>query len=139
MIAHRFLLPGLIVLGVQLFAPAARADGFDVRLHGKRASIGITIGGHSRDTCPPARPIGYERREWIPGHYEVVCDRVWIPGREERRCVPAVYEWRTDHCGRTYQVCVRPAREEIVCIPGRYETRERRVWVEGGWRVRACN
>lgn len=121
------------------FAPAAHAQELGIRYHKKNVSIGLTLG----NACAPApyyptRPIGYERREWIPSHYETISEQVWVPGREERVWVPAVYEWRTDHCGRTYQVVVCPARYETRCTPGRYETVTRQVWVEGGWRVKHC-
>lgn len=133
----RFLLPVLLASTPALLASTARADGLDVRVQHKHVSVGLSLGHAPRPVCPP-RPIGYESREWIPGHYETVVENVWIPGCEERVWVPPVYEWRTDACGRPHKVLVRGGCHEVIRTPGRFEARERRVWVEGGWRVRHC-
>lgn len=131
-----FALTGLVAFAA--FAPAARAQEVGIQFHKKNVSIGITL-GHGRDHDQrPRRPIGYEGREWIPSHYETVTERVWVPGREEHVLVPAVYEWRHDHCGRLVQVLVSPAHYETRCTSGRFELVTRQVWVEGGWRVKPC-
>jgi len=121
-----------------VLAPAARADGFGIHAekHTKHASVGVWFGSPA-PVCPP-RPIGYAQREWIPAHWQTVNDNVWIPGREEQVWNAPVYEWRTDHCGRSYSVCVQPGFWSRVCTPGHYEVRPRSVWVEGGWRMKPC-
>lgn len=122
-------------------APAARADGFGVQIgkHTKHASIGVWFGSPAPrpPVCAP-RPIGYAEPEWIPAHWQTVTDNVWVPGHEERVWNAPVYEWRFDHCGRKYSVCVRPGFWNTVCTPGHYEARPRSVWVEGTWRAKPC-
>ncbi|MBL8858008.1 MAG: hypothetical protein JNL28_05865 [Planctomycetes bacterium] len=120
------------------FAPAATAQDLGIRFQKKNVSVGLHIGNRPAPHRPPARPMGYAQREWVPSHYETITEQVWVPGREERVYIPARYEWRYDACGRAYQVLVCPARYETRCTPGRFETRTREVWVEGGWRVKHC-
>lgn len=131
-----FALTGLVVLTA--LAPTASAQELGISFQKKNVSVGISLGhGHRPAPCPP-RGIGHERREWIPSHYETIREQVYVPGREERVFVPAVYEWRQDHCGRLVSVLVCAAHYETRCTSGHYEVVTRQVWVEGGWRVRHC-
>lgn len=124
-----------LVLGFT--SASAHASGLDIRLGGKKASIGIHIGNGPHAPLP--RPIGYAKREWVPGHFETVQDRVWVEGRQERVWVAPAYAWRHDACGRAIRVCVQPGYWNTVCTPGRYEMIARQVWIEGGWRVMHCD
>jgi hypothetical protein len=79
---------------------------------------------------------GYESsRVWIPGRYETVARRVWVPGPVRRVWVEPVYEWRFGHCGLEY-VCVRQGYWRSVQLPGRYEIRNERVYRPGHWVAR---
>ena len=132
-----------VLAAVLAFAPSASAQELGIAFKKKHVSIGLTVGDrctpmHSAPVCYSPRPIAYERREWGPSHYETITEQVFVPGRQEQFYVPAVYEWRTDHCGRSFQVVVCPAHHETRCTPGHYETVTRQIWVEGGWRVRQC-
>lgn len=131
-----FVLPFLAT--VFAFAPAANAQEIGIQYKKKNVSIGLSIGHHGSRGHRAPRPVRYEQREWIPSHYETISEQVWCAGREERVFVPAVYQWRTDNCGRRYQVISSPAHYETRCTPGHYETVTRQVWVEGGWRMRHC-
>lgn len=94
-----------------------------------RGSLAVTIGLPAR-TCAPARV-------WVPGRYDVRCERVWIEGCERQVWVEPCYETRWDSCGRPYRVQVRPGHWRPVRDPGRWEQREVRVWIPGHWREAA--
>ena len=68
---------------------------------------------------------------YIPGHYEVIRERVRIPGATYRVYVPASFQsccpGSFSHNGSKY----RPGRYELRKKPDRYEYRNRRVWVPG--------
>ena len=79
---------------------------------------------------------GYESsRVWIPGFYETVARRVWVPGPVQRVWVDPVYEWSIGHCGWQY-VCVRQGYWRTVHLPGHYEVRHERVYRPGRWAAR---
>ena len=117
-----------------LLAPAASADGFGIGFtkafkHGA-IGLGFSTGSFGApacvDPCPP--------RTWVPGHYEIVVQPVYVAGFEERTWVPARYGWVRDRYGRAVWACIRPGHYEVVRRPGRYENRQVRVWVPGSWR-----
>lgn len=129
--AHRLLaLAPLLVL-----SPAAHAGGFELLLgkKTKHGSIAVRIGG-DRDYGHRHAPACEPPRVWVAGHYEMRCERVWVPGTCERVWVAPVYEWRRDACGRTYQVLVCAGYWRTIENPGRWEDREVKVWVEGYWK-----
>ncbi|MCA8970275.1 MAG: hypothetical protein KDC95_10840 [Planctomycetes bacterium] len=84
------------------------AQGHGGGLHGGvSVTIGngrVRIGGHLESCacheCSP--PVA----RTACGFWETVRERV---------CVPAVYEWRRDACGRSYRVCVSPEHFEWRC------------------------
>ena len=128
-----FALVSMAVLA--LASPAAATQAPSARVEGS-GSIAFGVGklrayatGATRGTtraCP--------RREWVPGHYETRCERIWVPGETRRVWVPPAFETRFDLCGRPVRVCVRAGHWASVVEPGRYETVETRVWVAGHWR-----
>ena len=84
--------------------------------------------------CPPpvCEPRPCEPRPCDPqprGHWETICEQVWVPGcfREEHH--PAVWGWVTDPCGHRRWTIVQPEHCHRVWVPGHLESRERRVWV----------
>ena len=125
-------LPAFALLLVAPLTPAlAQRDGPDLRLGYGDGRIEVRIG---LGRAPRYEP----RRTWVPGHYEVRCERVWVPGCTRQEWVPARYEWRIDTCGRRFQVLVEPGHWITVTDPGRYEAREVRVWVPGYWATDSC-
>lgn len=78
-------------------------------------------------------------RIYVPGRYDTVRKQVCIPGYYTTRFVPALYEWRTDHCGRRIRVEIRPACHECVWVPERHEWRHERVFVPGYWTYRCSD
>ena len=96
----------------------------------------FSVGYSTGPFWAPSYPSYRVRRpaRWVPGHYETVRERVWIPARYERVWIEPVYTWRRDSCGRAYQVCVEQGRYQFVKQPGYYDHRDGRVWVEGFWR-----
>lgn len=132
---RRLLAVAAIAMAIAAGAPNAEAQsvGIGFKKHGKHGSIGIVIGSPVRHApyCPPA-PL------WIPGHYQNVERRVFVPGRTRQEFVPAVYEDRyyRDYCGnlRLQRVLVTPACWRTVEDPGTWQCVTERVWVEGAWR-----
>ncbi len=76
------------------------------------------------------------RRVWVPGRYELVQKRVWIPGAMRQVWMPARYETHYDHCGQPYSVLISPGRYECITDPGHWEYRDERGWRDPHWEVR---
>lgn len=114
------LTPAAMITSALLFtaAPAVEAQSFDLRI-GKPGGIGVRI-GYDRH-----RHGGHRH-----GGYEIVRERVWVPGRYERVWHEPIYEIRYDPCGRARRVCVRAGYYETIQHRGHYEWRERRVYRE---------
>ena len=120
-------------------APASRADGFGISYSNNTGHGAFSVGYSTGPFWAPSYPSypSYRVRRparWVPGHYETVRERVWIPARYERVWIEPVYTWRRDSCGRAYQVCAEQGRYQFVKQPGYYDHRDGRVWVEGFWR-----
>jgi len=100
------------------------------------------MGAYTSSTAlaPSSYRGGYvASRMWVPGHYETVWQRVFVPGPIQRVWVEPVYEWRIGSCGVRY-VCVRAGYWKSIQLPGRYESRPVRVYREGQWVARgSCN
>jgi hypothetical protein len=73
-------------------------------------------------------------RIWVPGCWDVVTERVWVPGARVRVWVPPRYQEERDRFGRRRTTCVSPGHYRMEERPGHFETRTRRVWREGHWR-----
>jgi hypothetical protein len=123
----------LLSLVGALAAPAAAGDisiGFGYS-EGRGVSIGF---GYRDDKKHRHNDHGHrkvEHRKWVPGHYETVHRKVFVPGRCEQVYRPAEYRWTHDHCGRRVRVLVRAAGYVTVERPGHYETVCEQVWVPG--------
>lgn len=78
-------------------------------------------------------------RVWIPGHYEIVDEQVWVPGFEERVWIEPVFELRRDACGEARRVLISAGHFEVRCRAGHFELRSVRMWQPGRWVARgAC-
>lgn len=125
----KLLLSSLLIAALAaLLAPAAMAQ---------RSSIGASYGTHGyRGVGASYHSSGYaSSRVWIPGRYESVSKRVFVPGPTQRIWVQPVYEWRVTFCGVRY-VCAREGYLRTFQLPGRHETRYERVYVPGHWVAR---
>jgi hypothetical protein len=132
-------LPALSLALCAVLAPASRADGFGLSFsksskHGA-FSIGFSSGPSAYRTCAPVYRERHRPARWVPGHYETVRERVWIPGRVQKVWVEPRYGWRRGSCGRAYRGCISRGHWELVERPGRYEYRDTQVWIEGCWRT----
>jgi hypothetical protein len=123
-------------------APDAGAQRISIGIgkHGHKGGIsaGITFGAPHCEPPVFCAPVHCAPRPvWIPGHYENVERRVYVPGCARQVYVPAVYGDRTwrDYCGRLHvervQTC--PATWRTVQDPGHWQCVTERVWVEGSW------
>ena len=120
---------------VSALAPAAKADGFGISYLANTKHGSIAIGYSSGPFWAPGyRRVRSPAARWVPGHYETVRDRVWVPGQAEQVWVEPVFEWRRDACGRAVMACVADGHFEWVKQPGHYEYRDTRFWVPGAWR-----
>ena len=72
-------------------------------------------------------------RIWVPGHYESVCERVWVQGLNEQVWVDPVFELRLGSCGDAFRVLVSAGHWEAIHHPGHFEDRRRSVWTPGHW------
>ncbi len=128
------LLPGLflalLVLGVGSSLTAQGFLGVSFGKHGKHGHVGVSVGiplGGSH--CAPVHRHSDCCKRWIPGHFEVVTEQVFVPGCCRQVWVEPVYATEYDHCGRPFQVLVAPGHYETVQEPGHYETVQRQIWV----------
>lgn len=95
-----------------------------------RVELGVPAARpHHGYAAPPLPP------RWVPGHYQSVTRKVWVPGATRREWRPPVHEIRFDPCGRKVRVLVRPGHWVHVAQPGHHELRVEQVWVPGRWVV----
>ena len=80
-------------------------------------------------------PICYAGPVWVPGHFELVERRVWIPATRKKVWIRPSYKIRYDACGRGFKTHVG-GRWTIQTTPGHFETRSERVWVPGRYEKR---
>ncbi len=129
----------LASLALAAFALAPAADAADWRFgFGKRTRHGhVSVGiGHKGTQVRFGRPPrGYRHHgsccHTLPGHYETVQEKVWIPGYTEQVWVPARVEVWYDYYGCRHETVLEPGHYRQVHHPGHYELRARRVWVPG--------
>lgn len=117
-----------LILGALLFllAPTTAAQRAYASSHGSQA-----LRGYSHAKAPS--------RTWIPGGYETVDQRVWVPGCAERVWVEPAFALRIGACGERFRVLVAAGHWRTVQHPGHYEVRRVRVRVPGHWRDRHCD
>jgi len=113
--------PILVLAALTLFAPLAAADGPG---KGRRA--------------PRYPSHSSTRAVWVPGHFERVERRVWVPGGTRREWIPPVTRRVCNSWGVSIEVVVRPGRWVLVPEPGRYEVRCEEVWIPGAWTYVPC-
>ncbi len=125
-------------------APQAQAQRIAIGFgnHGHHGSLNFSAGiVFGAPFCNPpiySAPVHCAPQPiWIPGHYQNVERRVYVPGCVRQEYVPPVFEeryWR-DYCGRLHveriQTC--PATWRTVQDPGRFECVSERIWIEGSW------
>jgi hypothetical protein len=98
---------------------------YDDRDHGRRAR---RVPVRRR---PVHRPVVHHcERVWVPGHYDTVARRVYVPGYTKTVWHPARYEFRYRH-GCRVRVLISEGHYDTVRVPGRYETQHVRVWHPG--------
>ena len=95
----------------------------------------VTYVSRRPDRCYRNTVRYYEPRQcWVPGHYQIVQERVWIPGETRKIWVPAKYCWKWRN-GRKVKVRVRDGYYRYENVDGHYETVKKKIWVEGYWKV----
>lgn len=132
-------LGALAALFVLLTAGAASAQAgivFEFGKHKKHSHVGVGIG------IPLPGPTHHHVhthycRRYVPGHYDIVREQVWVPGCTHQIYVEAVYRTEFDHFGRAYQVLVTPAHYQTIQDQGRYDWVERKIWIPESW-VMTC-
>ncbi|MDP6538850.1 MAG: hypothetical protein QF903_12315 [Planctomycetota bacterium] len=137
------LVTSLVLALVPSQAQAGGGVSISYRSGGPRSgwTVQASLGAPSRSYAGPrgyrsscAKPLA--RRIWVPGHYETVAERHWVPGATRRIWVPASHGVVYDACGRARTVLVSAGHWETVTDPGRFEIRHVRVWRPGAWATR---
>ena len=105
----------LALVSLAVFTPEAQAQFYSPR--------GLY---QARSACNPIPPSRY-----IPGHYEIRQERIFIPGSVQRVFVPARYVTRCGLFGIRYRREIAPAHYQNYREPGHYELRKRKVWIPG--------
>lgn len=135
------LLPFALLLALAGLVPEASAQ----RRAGHATSYGAPVSAVVAGSRASCYAVGIDhrarvvvsscapRRVWVPGRYETVEERVWIPEASERVWIEPVYEVRRDYCGRSFRVLVRAGYFEVQCVPAHAEVRLVRVWRPGHW------
>ena len=130
--------PTLAIALSAWLSPGALADGLRVHFaketrHGTLA-VGYSSGPSWSSGRGHGHRAGHRHHRFVPGRYETILEKIWIPGCSEKVWVAPAYGWRRDAWGRLRRVCVSGGHYEVMRRPGHYETREVRVWVDGRWR-----
>jgi hypothetical protein len=104
-----------------------------------KAQGSVSFGFSNFGRCGSGFGLGFTiplepRRCWVPGHYETVCEQVWVQGATRQVWVGPVYQTCTDPCGNTTRHLVRAGYWQTVQDAGHYETRYVQVWVPGHYR-----
>jgi len=132
--------PLLIASLLALATPQANAGdidlGFGFGFHNRHVNVALGFRTHHRHHR-------YRRayrctRYWVPGHYEVVERRVYVPGYQRRIYEPARYGFRIDACGFRVRYRIRAGGYRIIRTPGHYEIRRERVYYPGYYEY-ACD
>ena len=148
---HPLMRPLLAALVVASVAPATQAGDLQLgaQYAGGKGKVTIQVGhGYGKGLVLGSKHRAHRQRrvaaqscdlhrrcipqkQYVPGHYETVERKVWVPESKQKVWIPACYETRYDPCGLPYQVMVSPGRWDVVCTPGYFETRCEQVWVPG--------
>ena len=92
-----------------------------------QAYIPPSLSAARRACAPPAPSLP----RYIPGHYKVVMERVFIPGGSYQVFVPPRYETKCLGPFRSPVTRYIPGRYVLKREPARYEYQHKRVWVPG--------
>lgn len=134
-----------------LAAPAVDAGdvgfriGIGIQHKGVNVRVGVGNTGPRAKHAPAPAPrpkVRYRRhrhhrhhRVWVPGHYEVVQTKVWVPAYTRKVWRPAQYGHRRDRCGFRVRYLVRPGYWETIYVPGHWDYRSQKVWRPGHYRM----
>lgn len=109
-----------VMLVAALPAQAQGSFGFGFSKYGRNSAFGFGF----------SAPI-YRQSCYVPGHYETICQQVWVAGCARRVWVEPVYETCTDPCGNGTRVIVRAGYWRVIEDGGHYESRYVQVWIPG--------
>jgi hypothetical protein len=73
----------------------------------------------------------YVRAVWVDGYYELVGERVWVPGRYEEQITTPVTEVVVDPLGNSYEAVIQAGAVDYVWHDGYWTVEERRIWHPG--------
>ena len=121
---RRRVLP-LLLLSLGLLPALASAQAPAAARYG--GTYGGTAYGGPKVVHAPSKVV------WVPGRYEHVQRRRWVPGGTRREWIPARTRRVCTPWGGVREVVVTPGRWVLVPVPGRYETWWEKVWVPGSW------
>jgi hypothetical protein len=136
----KFLALSLAALAL---APSASAghDSFGISFgkHSKKSSFALHW---SNTSCAPVyqfhQPVyaPCPPKVWVPGHYETVVQKVWVPACTKQVWVEPVYKPHYGY-GSKGKVCVSPGYWKQVHVPGHYASQHVKVFQPGAWQAPA--
>lgn len=148
---RRLITASLLFLAPLALATPSAAQEFGARYSQRFGNAELSLSLHTGHSGHAGRPTARYRSRpgvragvyrgsrgrgsvWVPGRYELVPRRVWVPACSERVWVDPVYDVRCDVFGNQVRVLVREGFWRIIQHPGHFETRNEQVWVSGHWR-----
>jgi hypothetical protein len=121
-----------IVFGLGLLAAPIAGQSLHLKFHkplGSKAALEM----HYAFGGPQRHCSGGQVQHWVPGHFECVDQRAWVPGHCERVWVPAQYELAYDACGRPFRRLLCTGYWKTIEHPGHWKLQQVRQWIEGHW------
>ncbi|HED63991.1 MAG TPA: hypothetical protein ENJ09_00390 [Planctomycetes bacterium] len=113
-----------------------RSHGGEHRLATRYAAPGVYASTNRSHHTPSRYTASHRVQQWVPGRFETVTRRIWVPERVESVWIEPVFGLRTDIFGVSVRVELSPGHFERVVQPGYYTTRRERRWIPGHWVVR---
>jgi len=93
----------------------------------------VTAGQHASHrhavVREPLRRMPHAAPVAVHGHWETVCEQVFVPGCWREEHVPPTYGWVHSSCGHRHWGLIDRGGCRRIWVPAHHETRSRRVWV----------
>ena len=105
-----------------------------LRVQASTARHALSYGGYRRSRVQhaPCRT----RRVFVPGHYEWVEQRQWVPGPTRQVWIAPAHQVVLDSFGRPRTVLLTAGHFESITSPGHFEVHRVPVWRPGTWSLR---
>jgi hypothetical protein len=129
------VLASLLALAAPQAAAGDSGFRFGLKVKHKGVSVNVGVGKHAPKPKQVTRRRHRHNRVWVPGHYETVQSKVWVPAYTHKVRRPAQYGYRRDRCGYRVRYIVRPAHWKTVRVAAHWDYRSQTVWRPGRYEV----